>query len=208
MLKALLGVAFTVVWLAGCSDSAPTTPQAPLSVTLTPSVDTPDAVGDTRQLVASVAGSSSARIAWQSSDATTVDNNSSGTITARKAGDARITARAGSLSATARIAVRPPAAVVVVNALRTPMGASTFRVTAALRNLGGRGVYSIDFYGRPANLVNPPSVLVGSTEQSRLLRPMQSLPRGTLRRLTLELIVVRTREPNTAIYRETARFTF
>jgi hypothetical protein len=198
-----------VVWLAACSDIASSTLQDPPSLTLTSAFDTLDAVGDTKQLFVSATGPSGDRVTWQSSDATTVEVSSSGRITARKGGDANVTARAGYLSATARITVRPPAAVVVSTASRTQLDASTYRVTAALRNTGGRGVYRIEFYSRAAGVVNPPATLTASTEPvsgtatyGESLSWAVAVPPNN----TVEWFIVLTREPNTATYRETARF--
>ena len=203
---------YAAAWVAlACTDNeAPSAPPAG-SLTLTPVIDTLDAVGDTGQLVASVTGGSAGAVTWQSSDPATVEVSASGTVTARKAGTADVTARSGSVSAAARVTVRPPVAVVAASASRTQVFASTYRVTAALRNTGGRGAYRVEVYYRAVNLANRPAVLALSTDPVPVTAHYSASVSWEVRVAPdsdVDWFVVFSRGPNDAAYRETARFTF
>jgi hypothetical protein len=113
------------------------------SVTVAPSVDTADAVGDTIQLAAVITDSSGTVLAgvtpsWTSGDPSVAEVSPAGTVTMRGAGAAAILVRVGAVETQARVVVvqRPAALQLDDTLLQVPEGE---RRALTARVLDGRG---------------------------------------------------------------------
>lgn len=118
-----------IVSSLSCGDSAmvspqpptpPPAPPAPATLSITPPQSTLPALGDTVRLAGEVRNQnggvmSGAAISWASGDTLVATVDQSGLVTARGNGGATITARSGSVSATAAVAVEQVATGVVVD---------------------------------------------------------------------------------------------
>ncbi len=121
--------------LTTCGKDSPTKPAPPVParIMIVPSTATLTAIGQTVQLTASVVDQndstiSEAAVAWTSSDTMIATVSAEGVVTARKNGDARITATSGDVSASAGITVSQTVARIII----TP---SSVRLTTAQRTI-------------------------------------------------------------------------
>ena len=107
--------------LTTCGKDSPTKPAPPVParIMIVPSTATLTAIGQTVQLTASVVDQndstiSEAAVAWTSSDTLIATVSAEGVVTARKNGDARITATSGNVSASAGITVSQTVARIII----------------------------------------------------------------------------------------------
>ena len=122
------------------------------SVAVTPSAVELTAVGDTARLSAeahdanghAVAG---AAFAWSSSDSSVVAVDSAGLVTAVGAGTAEVGARAGSVTGTARVSVRPiiDSVAVTPSAVELTAVGDTARLSAEAHDANGHPVSGVAF---------------------------------------------------------------
>ncbi len=107
--------------LTTCGKDSPTKPAPPVpaGIMIVPSTATLTAIGQTVQLTASVVDQNDTTIAeaavvWTSSDTLIATVSAEGVVTARKNGDARITATSGGVSASAGITVSQTVARIII----------------------------------------------------------------------------------------------
>ncbi|HEX8320065.1 Ig-like domain-containing protein [Longimicrobium sp.] len=190
-----------------CGDSP--TAKADSTLSLTPAVDTLDAVGDELTLSAQVTGSTQTPT-WQSTTPSIVSVNSAGKVTAVAPGQGTVRATVGGVSATANVVVRPAAAVTVVSGTVAAADIARDRVTLRLQNTGGRGTFFIEFWGlrtSPSGAHHhfadsqPVEVQPGLDVTASFLVPVRSAP-------DVDWVIVYTREPGSLNYRQTACYRF
>ena len=139
-----------VVLLAACSSNGPSTSGAPSSVVRSINVSSaplPLAVGATVTLVAIArdadgAPVDTAVIAWSSSAAQVASVSASGVVTAVAAGSATITARNGSLAATAtvRVSANPPAALRVIGPASALNAGESYQLVVSATDGSGQAI--------------------------------------------------------------------
>ena len=107
--------------LTTCGKDSPTkpTPPVPARILIAPTTATLNAIGQTVQLTATIVGQddstiTGATVVWTSSDTLIATVSAEGVVTARKNGDARITATSGNVSASAGITVSQTVARILI----------------------------------------------------------------------------------------------
>jgi hypothetical protein len=108
-IQALSSAGALLLGVSACGDSG-IGPNLPATITLTPSSISFTTIGQTQQLSPQVADQSgnplpNAQVTWSSSDAAVATVTSDGVVTAQGVGSAEVTATAGTVSASASVAV-------------------------------------------------------------------------------------------------------
>ena len=162
--------------------------QAPAALTLAPDSLTFEAVGDTATIVATVSDANgraieSAQVAWASADTTVVTVDAAGLVTAVSNGNATITAQAGSVAASAAVAVHqaPAALTLVPDSLTFEAMGDTATIVATVSDANGHEVAG----AIPAWTSDDPSVAtVASTGLVTAIRPGSTTVTATSGMLT------------------------
>ena len=143
----LAGVLLVCVALTSCGGDSPTEPPAPTTLTLSSTTVSLTFIGATQEVSATVLDQRGAPmpavvVTWESSVPQVATVSSSGLVTAVGVGSGLITARAGSVSATASLTVQQVAATVALTPATVSLTAlgSTQQLTATVRDQGGTAV--------------------------------------------------------------------
>jgi hypothetical protein len=163
-----------------------------------------EAVGDSRQLEATIFGSD-VLPEWESLSPELVSVTRAGMVTALASGEARVRARVGTSVAEGKVTVLPAAVVAITSAERQTSSSGAAEIRLRLQNSGGRGFYRVEYWQQrqSAGGDHQPVLRFGTDTEAPVgmnIISTSSLP-GMER---VDWLVVYTRNPQDIAYRTTA----
>jgi hypothetical protein len=190
-------VAATLIGFTGCD--SPTEPVRLLIPALTL-----EAVGDSRQLEASIIGSN-VLPEWESLNPELVTVTRAGMVTALAPGEAKVRARIGGSVAEGRVTVLPPANVVIANASRQVAVSGAVELALRLQNTGGRGYYRMDLWQARQTPDGEHQPVLRFTTDSEAPAGMDIVFRSGLPGMErVDWVMIHSRDPGTLGYRATS----